>query len=200
MFTDEIDHSEFESFRFPVAPGAGELRATLVWHDPMGTSLVNDLDLLLVSPGGGNYQPFVLDPSQPTAAATQGRNANDNVESIRVDRPGDGWWQVRVEGWQVAEGPQSYSLMVSVSDGNHPPEKKLEGSVALHDLFTTTASRASSATPSSSFHAGDPLNLFITFSVTDNANYGDFLGSFALNWALRDSENINRPKIAFRFR
>ena len=60
----------------------GPIRATLCWTDPPGPIqsgvdptnlvLVNDLELTLFAPDGTEYLPWVLDPTNPTNAATTG--------------------------------------------------------------------------------------------------------------------------------
>jgi subtilisin family serine protease len=67
----EIEHA------VQVPNGASTLKTTLVWTDPPGApnaarALVNDLDLRLVDPSGRAHFPWVLDPAQPEAAASQG--------------------------------------------------------------------------------------------------------------------------------
>ncbi|MHC5122873.1 MAG: S8 family serine peptidase [Planctomycetota bacterium] len=75
--------------------GSGPIKATLCWTDPPGAAqtgldnttriLVNDLDLRIIHPNSITiYEPFVLDPLNPTAAATTGDNNLDNVEQVEI--------------------------------------------------------------------------------------------------------------------
>lgn len=107
------------------------LRATLVWTDPPGTPagfttldppalrLVNDLDLSASGPGGPHL-PWVLNPANPSAAATTGDNDRDNVEQILIASPANGTYTFTVshEG-AITDGPQNYSLIVT---GNRATE------------------------------------------------------------------------------
>jgi len=100
--------------------------ATVVWADPPGTPvapsldppdlmLVNDLDLRILH-GPATYQPWVLDPAAPAAAATTGDNFRDNVEQVEVSEAGAGSYTVRVshKGTLSGGAPQDYSLIISV--------------------------------------------------------------------------------------
>ncbi len=82
------------TFEYYATPEEGKpIKVTLVWTDPAGVPsydendrtprLVNDLDLR-VEIDGTVYEPWVLDPDDPTAAATRGDNFRDNVEQVVV--------------------------------------------------------------------------------------------------------------------
>ena len=90
-----------------------ELKVTLVWTDPeaaadVESTLVNDLDLLLIGPSGQVLRPWVLDPSDVDADATTGVNSRDNVEQVVVSSNDlvAGQWTIRVTGANIGEGPQ----------------------------------------------------------------------------------------------
>ncbi|GAB2604759.1 S8 family peptidase [Spirosoma areae] len=86
--------------RSVVAQGNEPLVVTLCWTDPEGLAtpvaasslnsrapkLVNDLDLR-ISDGSVSVQPWVLDPGNPSAAATRGNNSRDNVEQVYIANP-----------------------------------------------------------------------------------------------------------------
>ncbi len=77
------------------ATSSGTVTLTLVWNDPPANNyifgamnrtnsmLVNDLDLVVVK-GGVTNRAYVLNPFNPSAAATQGDNWRDNVEQVTV--------------------------------------------------------------------------------------------------------------------
>ncbi len=79
-----------------IADGNGPLKVTIVWNDPAGTPvdppelnpanlmLVNDLDMRIAS-NPTVYEPWVLDPDNPSADATTGDNFRDNVEQIFIE-------------------------------------------------------------------------------------------------------------------
>ena len=58
--------------------------------------------------------PWLLDPSNPSNAATNGVDNVNNIEQVVVD-PISGTWTVRVTGSLVPQAPQTYSLISSNS-------------------------------------------------------------------------------------
>lgn len=91
-----------------VTAGPDPLRVTLVWNDPPAAAaaavqLVNDLDLLVLGPGGEVYWG-------------NGGPAPDrvnNVEGVDLRNPAPGPYQVVVRAHRVAVGEQPYALVVS---------------------------------------------------------------------------------------
>jgi len=129
-----IDHQVIEgslvngatdSIQVNVPSGNLIIRATLVWMDPPGTPappsldptdsmLVNDLDLRVID-GLTVYEPWVLDPAVPAAAATQGDNFRDNVEQVVTGVLGAGSYTVEItHKGQLTNGSQDYALIISV--------------------------------------------------------------------------------------
>lgn len=106
------------------------IRATLCWTDPPGTPteeldnptprLVNDLDVVIIGPGGsGSYYPFILNPASPAAPATTGSNIRDNVEQVLISSPvypGTYTVEVSYKG-TLTGGEQEYSLIISGQAG-----------------------------------------------------------------------------------
>lgn len=121
-----------------VASGAAPLTATISWTDPPAvpatnitsnfhdvvSKLVNDLDLRITDVTSGTvYQPWVLAPSNPSAAATRGDNIRDNVEKVQVDNPIAGrTYKIKITHKGTLKqgtptGSQAYSLLVSGAGG-----------------------------------------------------------------------------------
>jgi hypothetical protein len=115
----ELAQGETQFFTVFVAPGDDELEVTLAWDDFQGTpnvtaALVNDLDLHLFSPTGVEHFPWTLDPLSPASPAVRtGRDHLNNIEQVRVDDPEDGGWRIEVRGFDVPDGPQSFSICAS---------------------------------------------------------------------------------------
>jgi len=111
----------------PVGPDAGELRATLCWTDPPMPArdgdpilddptpqLVNDLDLVLEAPDGTLHYPWMLDPLNPSYAATTGVNHVDNVEQVVVTAPLEGLWTLHISHTgTLTDGAQTFGLIVT---------------------------------------------------------------------------------------
>lgn len=121
--------------------GAMQLKATIAWTDPAGSpaaaqALVNDLDLLLVEPGGGLVRPWTLDGAAPNLSATRGVNTVDNVEQVVVDGPVAGDWTIRVLGGAVAMGPQVFAVVAEgLGSTASPPGSQ---SFTIYNDGTTT--------------------------------------------------------------
>jgi hypothetical protein len=103
----------------------GPLTVTLVWTDPKGTpvsqnilnnpelKLVHDLDVR-VTRNANTYMPWVLNPGSPDAPATTGDNFRDNVEKINVPSNAGEFYTITVtHKGTLARGSQAYSLIVS---------------------------------------------------------------------------------------
>ncbi|HEY4198203.1 MAG TPA: S8 family serine peptidase, partial [Mucilaginibacter sp.] len=109
-----------------VASGNGALAATISWTDPEGTitpdgvindrtpKLVNDLDIR-VSDGTNTFNPWVLDPDNPSAAATTGDNIRDNIEQVYINGaiPGRTYTITVSHKGTLKFGSQAYSLIVT---------------------------------------------------------------------------------------
>lgn len=102
-----------------VAPGASELKATLAWDDApaapnAGVALVNDLDILAISPSGAVHFPATLNPGLPELPAARNQfDRRNNVEQIYTVNPEPGEWTLWVRGYSIPVGPQPYSLVAT---------------------------------------------------------------------------------------
>ena len=111
-----VSNGNYVPYTVTVPSGSSQLKVTLVWTDPAGSpsaskALVNDLDLVLRSPSGQTYLPWVLDKSNPSSSATTGVNTVDNVEQVVLANPASGVWTVEVKGTAIAQGPGEYTVV-----------------------------------------------------------------------------------------
>ncbi|WBO83334.1 S8 family serine peptidase [Hymenobacter yonginensis] len=114
-------------FTLTVPAGVHRLKATLCWTDPAAaanaaTPLLNDLDLTLVRPTDGQrWLPWTLSayphPDSLARPARRRPNHRDNAEQITLDLPAAGTYELRVRGYQLAQGPQAYSLAFELESG-----------------------------------------------------------------------------------
>lgn len=118
IFEDSIvDQNDTDHYDINVPQGQGELVITLVWDDYPGDpaadkALVNDLDLIVKDPNGKRYYPWTLDPDIPNKTAR--RNQPDhinNIEQVCVYHPVNSTWSIDVNGPNVPEPEQKYSLV-----------------------------------------------------------------------------------------
>lgn len=116
--------------------GVDPVAVTICWMDPAAAAspwslndpspkLVNDLDLRLETGDGATvYQPWVLDPANPSLPAATGDNFRDNIEKIDVGAPAAGLYRVIVtHKGSLVDGGQAYSLVTSgLGEEVHLPE------------------------------------------------------------------------------
>ncbi|MDA8017661.1 MAG: S8 family serine peptidase [Thermoanaerobaculia bacterium] len=107
--------------------GTAPLKVTIAWTDPPGAVpaatmidppdaiLVNDLDLRIEGPDTTIYEPWVLDPSSPSSAASTGDNFRDNVEQIWIENPNAGIYTLTIthKGSLQDSDPQDVGLVVT---------------------------------------------------------------------------------------
>lgn len=111
---DKVSHNDTfrMNFKLPIALIGGKLM--LNWNDmtPSFTSsnlLVNNLDLMLVTPNG-TLKPWVLDPNNPSNLAVSGVDTINSEEQITMDTMPAGNYTIMVIGTNVPFGPQKFAL------------------------------------------------------------------------------------------
>ncbi len=189
---ESISHDGQVSYTFTVPSNANELRVTLVWHDPEGPRLVNDLDLWIQSPAAEVVRPFTLDPDNPEKLAERGINDVDNVEHILVENPLSGEWTVYVKGTQVPTGPQDFALIMSAGDGNQSPPMKNEGTVSIIKAYAHSISDYNQD-EKKKFKRGDEIYFKVAFYLEENSNWGSFHGTVNVKW-----EVIRKNQLIFK--
>ncbi|MEN7547067.1 S8 family serine peptidase [Rapidithrix thailandica] len=161
------------------ASGNEPLMATLCWTDPQGNPvsksldpqtimLVNDLDIK-IERNGTPYRPWVLDPANPSTAATRGNNIRDNVEKVLVENPEAGLYTLTISHkGSLQNGKQAYSLIVS-GVISQAVDAKIEKIYA-----ETDPCNYSDATPVkvlvSNNGRNDLQNLKVSYQVRDDKN------------------------------
>lgn len=107
--------------------GIDTSRFTICWTDPPAVvtapayndttpKLVNDIDLRILSLSNNTiYEPYILNPSSPNLAATNGDNIRDNVEQVYGLGIPQGFYKIRVTHKRTLHNnlPQSVSLIGS---------------------------------------------------------------------------------------
>lgn len=107
--------------------GSKPLKVTINWMDVPGTPpaasldptnrmLVNDLDVRIVRNSDQQvFYPYVMNPANPTAAATTGDNSRDNVEQIMLKSPTAGSYTITVthKGSLTGLSSQPFSMIIS---------------------------------------------------------------------------------------
>ena len=121
---DILDQGNFSEYQVE-SNGTDPLKVTICWTDQPGTPapvslnpsnlmLVNDLDLRVSDPNSTVYQPWVLDPYNPSSTATNGDNIRDNVEQVYIESPIAGTYTIRVNHKGTLTGSsQNFSMVIS---------------------------------------------------------------------------------------
>jgi hypothetical protein len=112
------------TYTYTIASGGSPLKVTLAWSDRASSTsaaknLVNDLDLVLIAPGGAQYlgNVFAGGWSQTGGAADH----VNNLENAYIGSAAAGTWTVVVQGYNVPSGPQPFALVVDGVFGTAPP-------------------------------------------------------------------------------
>ena len=98
------------------------IKATLYWHDPPASvlgvqTLVNDLDLSIVTPSSGTMLPKVLDatPAMITQPAGSGADHTNNMEQVVLENPEAGTYTLQVNATRIAQNPfQEYYVVYDI--------------------------------------------------------------------------------------
>jgi len=129
------------SVRIPIDVNSAEpIRISLVWTDVAGgpenpkPALVNDLNLKFIAPNEISYWGNRFSGG----ISTTGGNADNinNVEGIYLPTPITGEWSLRVEGFNIADGPQDFALVVSGDMGMGTPVLEAEDLIPTNLTFT----------------------------------------------------------------
>ncbi len=112
---EPLDTNESWNTSYDILNAAQPLRVTLVWTDypgdtAAGLQLVNNLDLKVIGPDDiyyGNGAPDTV----------------NNVEGVELSEPSEGTYKFIVNGTNVPQGPQNFSLVLYfASDINEYPQ------------------------------------------------------------------------------
>ncbi len=190
---------------FEVDASSEPLVVTLVWSDYPGTQgsgikLVNDLDLVVIPPGGTQYLGNVFSGGFSTTGGSADRL---NVEEcVRVNSPPTGAWRVRVSGYNVPHGPQPFAVVVNGAFLHWPPD----GGASAEDLPVLASGAFIAAAPNpvtgvTKLHYALPADYVgrVQVVVVDVAgrtvrelvDKGQRSGSYRVTWDGRD--DLGRP-------
>ncbi len=100
----ELDVGEEEARTVQVAAAGSTLKVTLVWSDPPGETLQNDLDLIVRSPDGEERHG-----NMPANSSNFDRT--NNVEQVIWENAPAGDFEIVVSAHRITLFPQSYALV-----------------------------------------------------------------------------------------
>lgn len=116
IISGNLTSGKTNSHTIIVPATAKNLKITLVWNDlPAGInsniSLVNDLDLTVLSPDNTVFLPWILNPDAPQLPAIRGKDKINNVEQVTIENPASGSYSINVFGSYISNNAQEYSLV-----------------------------------------------------------------------------------------
>lgn len=122
--------SQDQDFSFPIQVPVNQksIKVTLVWNDPpalvsAAQSIVNHLDLSLVSPSGEVTLPWVLSsyPHLDSLAAPAKRKIDqlNTVQQVTMENLSPGTYTVHVKGRNVQQPLQDFSIAYSLTAAAH---------------------------------------------------------------------------------
>lgn len=169
-------------------------RAALVWTDfpsnpSAGKTLVNDLDLQVVSPSGR-----IFNGNDFTSPYDNSADRVNNVEIIRIPEPENGTYTVRVKGHNVPQGPQRFALVYSgdAGDGkpNPPPQPPIDREAPKVDLTSPRTGAVVSGQIELSATASDNYGLArVEFLVDGRVVGADDEAPYSFAWDSTQIEN-----------
>lgn len=175
FFEDNVSQGALKIHTISVPSNFTQLKVSLCWTDKEGSPLatqtiVNNLDLKLVTPSGDTILPWRLKPSNPKSQAIRDVDNVNTNEQITIDNPVSGLYSIVVKGTSVPFGPQGYSVAY------YTQERKIE---LTHP------------------NGGEILDAQNTFKIKWNANGVDSMGKieFSTDSGVTWSTIVNNIKL-----
>ena len=115
IISGKLISGQINSHTITIPANAKNLKTTLVWNDlpaPINSniSLVNNLDLEILSTDNTAFLPWVLNPEAPEQQAVRGKDNINAVEQVTIENPLQGPYTINITGSFVSETPQDYSI------------------------------------------------------------------------------------------
>jgi len=115
MITGNLTSGETNSHIISLPLNAKNLKITLVWNDlpaaiNSNISLVNDLDMEVISADDTTFLPWILNPDFPEQQAVRGQDKLNTVEQITVENSVSGSYTIKVLGAYISNASQDYSI------------------------------------------------------------------------------------------
>ena len=121
-FNSTVANTVTNTHTIAVPANTAKLKVLVYWQDPPAAvmaskTLVNDLDLQVVTPASFTVFPAVLDtlPANVNNAATSGTDHINNIEQVVIDNPATGNYDLKVTGNAITQNPsQEYFLVYDI--------------------------------------------------------------------------------------
>jgi hypothetical protein len=185
-FSGTLEHQEEQVFEINLTEEVADFKILLYWHDLPASyysskALVNDLDLTVQLPDGSVYEPFVLDTSAAGVLnqATRGKDHLNNIEQVVIDRALPGRYQIRIKGYELPFGSQSFKVVYNWEDISFELIQPAGGELFKHGQRRIIQWRYPT-------HESDEFEFF--YSTNGGLNWNEITGSTTeigrKNWTL----------------
>lgn len=160
------------------------LKVMLYWHDPAAevlaaNTLVHDLDLEVITPGGATIFPKVLNPAPASVMdpATQAADHTNNSEQVLITDPVPGNYTIRVKGTEILTSPvQPYTISFDYVPSELRFTNPLKGIIVESGNIGFPIAWED--------EGGDPGTYTLAFSTDNGANWTDIVSG------LKDSTRL----------
>ncbi len=184
-FTERsLTHGQIQDTVISVPENTRLLKVMLYWHDPAAgvlasNTLVHDLDLELIAPGGQTVLPKILNPLPNMVAnvATEGADHTNNHEQVLLENPPPGNYTLRVKGTEVLTTPQqAYTVSFDFVPVELRFTNPINGTVVEAGNITFPVAWEDEGTA--------PGNNTLSYSLDDGANWTEIISG------LKDSTRL----------
>ncbi|MFW0739776.1 S8 family serine peptidase [Flavobacterium sp. T12S277] len=115
ILSGNLTSGQKTSHTIALPANAKNLKITLVWNDlpaaiNSNISLVNDLDLEVVSADNTTILPWILNPDTPQQQAVRGKDKINTIEQVTIENPASVSYTINVMGSYVSNASQEYSI------------------------------------------------------------------------------------------
>jgi hypothetical protein len=165
---DSLNTNTTKTFTINVPSNTSELKVMLYWHDlsanpSASKTLINDLDLSIITPTQNTIRPWILNPhpTQVNNPATRGIDTINNVEQVTISNPTPGTYTIHIAGNNLATTRQTFYIAYQNISNNLSLRFPLGGE-------TIVAGNAQYIYWNSPFSTG---NTLIEFSLDNGSTY-----------------------------
>lgn len=120
-FTGTIANGANATHNITVPANTRRLKVMLYWNDPAAatnaaTTLVNDIDMVLIEPSLTLHRPLVLNstPSSVNNIAAEAPDHLNNVEQAVIENPAPGIYSAALNGYTIPSGTQDYVVTYEI--------------------------------------------------------------------------------------
>lgn len=173
-FNSTVANAVTNTHTVTVPANTAQLKVLVYWQDPpaavmAANTLVNDVDLEVVTPSSSTVLPAILDTVAVNVnnTATSGADHINNIEQIVINNPVSGNYDLKVKGTAITQNPsQAYFLVYDII----PESLVLTNPVGGERLVPSVSAYDTCYIQWDSY--GDPANSFtLEFSSDNGSNW-----------------------------